>query len=172
LRANATTRFVLLGCLLSAFSFLWAQDLLPAPKEKEKSLVSDSPSSPGELPDSPGSIRIALLVSQEQPSQQIDPKVSAPQTAEQQNSASISPAQQAQSQPSIPQKPVGTAVAEPSGASGVAASEPAGSAIAPAKQRRVRTIVLRVGAIVGAGVAVGTIVGLSEATSSKPPGAH
>jgi len=78
---------------------------------------------------------------------------------------------QSQAQPS-PQKPVGTAVAEAPPTSGIAASQPAGVAIAPAKQRRVRTIVLRMGAIVGAGVAVGSVVALTAATSSKPPGAH
>jgi len=67
---------------------------------------------------------------------------------------------------------VGTAAAETSNASGVAASQPAGVAVAPAKQRRVRTMVLRVGALVGAGVAVGTVVALTQATPSKPPGAH
>ncbi len=67
---------------------------------------------------------------------------------------------------------VGTAVAEAPPSSGIAASQPAGVAIAPAKQRRVRTIVLRMGAIVGAGVAVGSVVALTAATSSKPPGAH
>lgn len=72
----------------------------------------------------------------------------------------------------VPQKPVGTAAAEAVPASGVAASEPAGVAIAPAKQHRVRTIVLRMGAIVGAGVAVGSVVALTQATPSKPPGAH
>ena len=82
-----------------------------------------------------------------------------------------SPATQAPPQPS-PQKPVGTAVAEAPPSSGIAASQPAGVAIAPAKQRRVRTIVLRMGAIVGAGVAVGSVVALTAATSSKPPGAH
>jgi hypothetical protein len=71
-----------------------------------------------------------------------------------------------------PQKPVGTAAAETPNASGVAASQPAGVAIAPAKQRRVRTIVLRVGALVGAGVAIGTVVALTRATPPKPPGAH
>jgi hypothetical protein len=71
-----------------------------------------------------------------------------------------------------PQKPVGTAAAETPSASGVAASQPAGVAIAPAKQRRVRTIVLRVGALVGVGVAVGTVVALTRATPSKPPGAR
>ena len=71
-----------------------------------------------------------------------------------------------------PQKPVGTAAAETPNASGIAASQPAGVAIAPAKQRRVRTIVLKVGALVGAGVAVGAVVALTRATPSKPPGAH
>jgi len=67
---------------------------------------------------------------------------------------------------------VGTAAAEAPYVSGVAASQPAGVAIAPAKQRRLRTILIRTGAIIGAGVAIGTVVALSEATSSKPPGAH
>jgi hypothetical protein len=117
------------------------------------------------LPDSPGAVRVASLLPQDQiPSGNAS---SAGQTVSgQQNSV---PAPSAQ-QPA--EKPVGTAVAEPSGASGIAASEPAGAAIAPAKQRRVRTVVLRVGAIIGAGVAVGTVVALTAGTSSKPSGAH
>jgi hypothetical protein len=71
-----------------------------------------------------------------------------------------------------PQSPVGTAAAGVNHVSGVAAAEPTGVAIATGKQRRVRTIVLRVGAMVGAAVAVGSVVALSEATPSKPPGAH
>jgi cytoskeletal protein RodZ len=74
--------------------------------------------------------------------------------------------------PPTPQRPVGTAAAEAPYVSGVAASQPAGVAIAPAKQRRLRTILIRTGVIIGAGVAIGTVVALSEATSSKPPGAH
>jgi hypothetical protein len=70
------------------------------------------------------------------------------------------------------QRPVGTAAAEAPKVSGVTAAQPAGAAIAPAKQHRVRTIVLKVGAILGAGAAVGTVVALSAATPSKPPGAH
>ena len=77
-----------------------------------------------------------------------------------------SPAQQNQ------QRPVGTAAAEAPKVSGITAAQPAGVAIAPAKQRRVRTIVLRVGAIVGAGAALGTVIALTAATPSKPPGAH
>jgi hypothetical protein len=45
-------------------------------------------------------------------------------------------------------------------------------AVAPAKQRRARTIIIRTGALIGAGIAVGTVVGLTMATSSRPPGAH
>lgn len=70
------------------------------------------------------------------------------------------------------QRPVGTAAAEAPKVRGVTAAQPAGAAIAPAKQHRVRTIVLKVGAILGAGAAVGTVVALSAATPSKPPGAH
>jgi hypothetical protein len=55
---------------------------------------------------------------------------------------------------------------------GITAAQPAGIAIAPGKQHRVRTIVIKVGAIVGAGIALGTVIALSEATPTKPPGAH
>jgi cobalamin biosynthesis Mg chelatase CobN len=70
------------------------------------------------------------------------------------------------------QKPVGTAAAGSVPTTGVAASQPAGNAIAPGKQRRVRSLVLKTGAIIAAGVAIGTVAGLTLATSSKPPGAH
>jgi hypothetical protein len=78
---------------------------------------------------------------------------------------------QAQTQ-SSPQTPVGTATAEAPDTSGIAASQPAGVAIAPAKQRRVRTLVIKVAAIAAGAVAIGTVVALTEATSSKPPGAR
>jgi hypothetical protein len=116
-----------------------------------------------ELPDSPGAV-----VSRSEESQQQQSGSAA--------AASPPPAAQtpAQSPPQSQQtqRPVGTAAAEAPDKSGIAASQPAGVAIAPAKQRRVRTIVLRMGAIIGAGIAVGSVVALTSATSSKPPGAH
>jgi len=118
------------------------------------------PSALNELPDSPGAI---VSKSQQSTQQQNGSGASAPQPAQSQPAA--------QSQPPA-QKPVGTAAAEAPDASGVAASQPAGVAIAPAKQRRTRTIILRMGAIIGVGVAVGSVVALTSATSSKPPGAH
>lgn len=65
-------------------------------------------------------------------------------------------------------KPVGTAAAPYEKPAGVAASRPAGAVIAPAKQRRARSIFIKVGVIVGAGVAVGTVVALSHSSSSRP----
>ena len=84
----------------------------------------------------------------------------------------VQPASQSQQSPPEIRKPVGTAVAEAAHASGVAAAQPAGVAIAPAKQRRTSTLVLKVGAIVGASVALGSVVALSQGTPSKPPGAR
>jgi hypothetical protein len=65
-------------------------------------------------------------------------------------------------------KPVGTAAAPEAKPTGVAASRPAGAVIAPSKQRRAHAILIRVGIIVGAGVAVGTVAGLSRGSSARP----
>jgi hypothetical protein len=97
---------------------------------------------------------------------------SSPAQSPQEQSQQPPQAQAGTSQSSSKQQPVGTAAAEAPMTTGIAASQPAGLAIAPAKQRRVRTIILRTGAIIGAGVAVGSVIALTEATSSKPPGAH
>jgi hypothetical protein len=109
-----------------------------------------------ELPDSPG----AEWAKAEQ--------ASSPQGTSTSSSAQSSTEARQQK----PERPVGTAAAEAPKVRGITAAEPAGVAIAPAKQKRVRTIVLKVGAIIGAGVAIGTVVALSAGTSSKPPGAH
>jgi hypothetical protein len=71
-------------------------------------------------------------------------------------------------QPAVPHEPVGTAAAPYEKVTGVPASRPAGAAIAPAKQKGARSILIKVGLIVAAGVAIGTVVALSTASSSKP----
>jgi hypothetical protein len=124
------------------------------PLSAQQAAVLEKPTMANEFPDSPGTV---VAQSQVPPSPQSQ--------STNQNSAPT------QATPSA-QTPVGTAAAEAPNTSGVAASQPAGVAIAPAKQRRVRTLVLRMGAIIGAGVAVGTVVALTAGTSSKPPGAH
>jgi hypothetical protein len=65
-------------------------------------------------------------------------------------------------------KPVGTAAAPAEPVTGVAASRPVGAAIAPAKQRRARAILIRISIVVGAAVAVGTVVALTRASPSRP----
>lgn len=65
-------------------------------------------------------------------------------------------------------KPLGTAVAPYEKILGVTASRPAGAVIAPAKQRRRRAILISVGVVVGAGVAIGTVAALSRGSSSRP----
>lgn len=122
--------------------------------------VAEGSSREPELPDSPG----AILAQVQAPSvPQNQPSATAPQNgAQPQTPASQTPAQ----------KPVGTAAAEAPSTSGIAASQPAGVAIAPAKQRRARTIIIRTGAIIGAAVGIGVVVALTAGTSSRPPGAH
>jgi hypothetical protein len=70
------------------------------------------------------------------------------------------------------QRAAGTAAAPAPAVLPIAAAEPTGIAIAPAKQRRVRKIVLKVGALVGASAALTTVLILSKTTPSKPAGAH
>lgn len=120
-----------------------------------------------ELPDSPGAIwaKSQNAALQSQPTQSTSSQ-SDSRTTEKQNSPA------ADKQDEKLQRPVGTAAAEGPRVTGVTAAQPAGAAIAPAKQRRVRTLVLKVGAILGAGAAIGTVVALTAATPSKPPGAH
>jgi hypothetical protein len=65
-------------------------------------------------------------------------------------------------------QPVGTAAAPAVKGTGVAGSRVSGAAIAPGKQRRVRTFLISIGVVVAACVAVGTVVALTHATPSQP----
>jgi len=76
--------------------------------------------------------------------------------------------QQAPAQAAGQQQPVGTAAAPYEKPTGVPGSRPAGAVIAPAKQRRVRAIVISIGIVLAAGAAVGAVVGLSKASHSQP----
>lgn len=76
--------------------------------------------------------------------------------------------QNQQQQPSAPQQPLGTAAAPYVRPEGIPASRPAGAAIAPAKQKRVRIIAVRIALLVGAAIAIGTVVAASEGSPSRP----
>jgi len=151
---------------LACWANVFAQDAQPRDSSGQPASVetqqagTNSAAKLTELPDSAGTTLAKL---QETAPQQSDStQAPAPQPSNQENGAN----------PEKLQRPVGTAAAPAPPVSGVTAAQPAGVAIAPAKQHRVRTIILRTGAIVGAAVAIGTVVALTEATPSKPPGAH
>jgi hypothetical protein len=95
------------------------------------------------------------------PDSQAGPQTSNPPAATPESST-------AQPQQNGATAPVGTAAAPYEKGIGVAASRPAGAVIAPAKQRRTRSILIKVGLIVAAGVAIGTVVALSSASPSTP----
>ena len=73
-------------------------------------------------------------------------------------------------QPKKPAEPVGAATAESVPTAGGAAAKPAGVAIAPAKQHQTRSLMIKIGAALAAGAALGTVYALSHGTSSTPPG--
>lgn len=69
-------------------------------------------------------------------------------------------------------EPLGTATAERGSLRGGAASRPAGIAIAPAKQRQLRSLLIRMGAVAAGAVALGTVYGLARSSPSRPPAAQ
>lgn len=76
-----------------------------------------------------------------------------------------------QTPPTRQPEPAGTAAAERGPVAGGAASKPAGTAIAPAKQRQVRSFLIRMGAVMAGAAALGIVYGLSRSSPSTPPGA-
>ena len=82
------------------------------------------------------------------------------------------PVPQSSSEKGTLQKPLGTAAAGVVSTSGVAASRPEGAALAPARQRRVRLLIIKLGVVAAAGVALGTTLALTAASPGRPPGAH
>jgi hypothetical protein len=91
-------------------------------------------------------------------------------TADPQSSSSLPDAPQAQQQqPTTP--PSGAAGAKAADVKGAPVAQPAGAAVAPVKQRGHRSLLIKIGLIAGAGIAVGTAVALSAGSPSRPPGA-
>ena len=86
----------------------------------------------------------------------------APQTASPQSSSTQTSSSSQQT------THLGTAAAPVLKPGGVPASRPAGAAIAPAKQRRIRSIAIRVGLLVGAAIAIGTVAAASEGSQARP----
>ena len=120
----------------------------PQPSASETSTMEFSSSQPPEeLPSAPVPQATSQSPQQSQQSQQQSQQPNTPQ----------------------PQQPaVGTAAAPYEKPTGVPGSRPAGAAIAPAKQRRVRAIVISLGVILAGAGAIGAIAGMSKASHSQP----
>jgi hypothetical protein len=82
------------------------------------------------------------------------------------------PAEQRAQESEQKEQPLGAAVGQQGVTTGGAASKPAGNAIAPAKQRQVRSLLIKLGALGAAGIAIGTVVALSKRSPSAPPNAR
>jgi cytoskeletal protein RodZ len=119
---------------------------------------------------------------QTQPSRAPDNAQSSQQTATSPNSTELPDApttaqasSQERSDPSQAQNPgsvpSGAAGAKMPHAKGAPAARPLGAAIAPAKQRGRRSLLIKVGLVAGTCVAVGSVFALSKGSSAKPPGA-
>jgi cytoskeletal protein RodZ len=114
----------------------------PTTNTSEGTSATTNPSG-NELPDAPS---IAQPVQQSTESSSIQP----------QNPGSV---------------PSGAAGAKAPTVRGAPASRTVGAAIAPAKQRQRRSLLIKVGLVAGACVAVGSAFALSKSSPSKPPGA-
>jgi hypothetical protein len=122
--------------------------------------VAADGSQPAQLPDSPGAAQAA-----DQSQQTAASPVAA---ANQQSTGNQSTGNQSTGNQSSGQPPVGTAAAPYVQPGGVAASRPAGAAIAPAKQKRSRSFAIKVGLLVGAAVAIGVVTAVSLSSPSRP----
>ena len=90
-----------------------------------------------------------------------------------QSNPSTAPAATPSPSPADSKQQAGGAAAAPAvEVTGNAVSRPAGSAIAPPKQRQVRSVLIKMGLIAGAGIAVGTVAALSLSSPSRVPGSH
>lgn len=166
---------LILAIFLNAIVYAAAQESVPAPSSNpEPQDRSVSPTSPAADQGTPASSSTSSTIPAQPAEDQLPNSPGTSQAQSGEASASQTPQlQQTQPQsPSPSRKPVGTAAAETVPTSGVAASRPAGSALAPAKQRRIRSILIRTGALVGAAAAIGVTMALSQGSPSKPPGAR
>ena len=167
-KARTACCVLVMSGVIAAAQYAGAQQTSAADKSTPAAGASELPDSPGASFSKAQPAALLQIAAAQTPGvpvpiqSQTQPQASQPESPQQ-----IAPPQASQNQ-----KPVGTAVAAAPYVSGVAASQPAGVAIAPAKQRRVRTIMISLGAILGAGVALGSVAALTQATPSKPPGAH
>jgi predicted lipid-binding transport protein (Tim44 family) len=120
----------------------------------------------------------AFLISSEMPLLAASPQQSNPSS--QQSNATVQ--KQDDALPEAPQAqtpqsqepatvPSGAAGAKAPNVKGAPVAQPAGAAVAPPRQRGHRSLLIKLGLLAGAGIAVGSVVALSAGSSARPPGA-
>jgi hypothetical protein len=117
----------------------------------------------------------AFLISSEIPLLASPPQSPQSNTAGQKPDDSLPDAPQSQSVPPPGQQPApapsGAAAAKAANAKGAPVAQPAGAAVAPVRQHGHRSLLIKVGLVAAAGVAVGAAIALSAKSPSRPPGA-
>ena len=149
-----------------------------APAANRQQPVQDTVSQEN-LPDSPGT----LIAKQNEPvtpqsdtsTQDSEAQQNDTQQSKTSSQLNTTPSQNGSTKPGSSQsesgqQPVGAAAAQLGRTTGGAASKPAGAALAPTQQRHSRSLLLKLGLLAGAGIAVGSVAALSKASPSKPPG--
>ena len=150
------------GCLLLLFTAPVA-NAVPSPQQ-EANLSQDRGASSAQ-PQSQQANTVAKQANTEPSPSEVLPDSPSAVRSKDRGSSGQPPSPERQDSP---QDPLGTAAAPSVKTTGTAASRPAGAAIAPAKQKRARSILIKVGVIVGAAAAVGTVVALSSGSPSRP----
>lgn len=168
---NRTLARAIAGPLVLIVSFTMAP-LVCAQQTGDAPQAQTAPAQDSQTKPAAQDQQTAPTAPQEQTPASHQPPVELPENPGQNNTnqpANGAPTSAQQPQQQQTQEPNGTAVAPQIQTSGGAASKPAGVAIAPPKQRRVRSLLIKLGVLAGAGVAIGTVVGLSAASPSHVP---
>jgi len=119
----------------------------------------------------------AFLISSEMPLLASPQQSTQSSTTSQAQDNSLPDAPQSQTAPASSNQqqptpaPSGAAGAKAAPVKGAPVAQPAGAAVAPPRQHGHRSLLIKIGLLAGAGVAVGAAVALSERSPSRPPGA-
>lgn len=157
--------------------FLQAQDqqTLAATTQQQQDNTSSAPATSDQANPQPTAQQQDQNVGTTQQNATPDPSKGplqpAPTTEQQPNAPAPQPTQQSQQQQPA-QAPTGAASAPGIRTAGGAASRPAGTAIAPAKQHQTRSLLIKIGAIAAGAAALGAVYGLSRSSPSTPPGSR
>jgi hypothetical protein len=160
-----------LGCILAfqSASPAFAQNAAAGANTESQNPVASTPAATDQAPASAGSQEASPIPEAPLP-QSPDPQQDLKELLRIQQTQEAAKTQKPDSE--ALQQPQGAAAARLQPTTGTAASQPAGAAIAPARQKRSRSFLIRMGVLAGAAVAVGAVVALSTASPSKPPGSR